>query len=132
MLLEFAESGCPIFRATTPLSRGRLRSKGHGNLSIHCAADLETIETIFAQLSLQVSSVFTEQSLEMCEEYETFHDRTGQPVVGGQSSSSFVLFVIKTEVLLDCDDRANQDLVLQQYTSTGNFSSCFFYLEGVN
>ena len=24
MLLEFAESGCPIFRATTPLSRGRL------------------------------------------------------------------------------------------------------------
>ena len=24
MLLEFAESGCPIFRATTPLSRGQL------------------------------------------------------------------------------------------------------------
>ena len=31
MLLEFAESGCPIFRATTPLSRGKLKSKGHGN-----------------------------------------------------------------------------------------------------
>ena len=30
MLLEFAESGCPIFRATTPLSRGQLKSKGHG------------------------------------------------------------------------------------------------------
>ena len=27
---EFAESGCPIFRATTPLSRGNLKSKGHG------------------------------------------------------------------------------------------------------
>ena len=38
MLLEFAESGCPIFRATTPLSRGRLKSKGHGKLSIHFAA----------------------------------------------------------------------------------------------
>ena len=35
MLLEFAESGCPIFRATTPLSRGQLKSKGHGKLSIH-------------------------------------------------------------------------------------------------
>ena len=35
MLLEFAESDCPIFRATSPLSRGRLRSKGHGKLSIH-------------------------------------------------------------------------------------------------
>ena len=32
MLLEFAESTCPIFRATTPLSRGQLRSKGHGKL----------------------------------------------------------------------------------------------------
>ena len=51
----------------------------------------------------------------MCEEYETFHDRTVQPVVGGQSSSSFVPNVIKTEVLLDSDDRARNDLQLQQY-----------------
>ena len=49
-LLEFAESDCPIFRATSPLSRGRLRSKGHGKLSIHYAADLETIETIFRKI----------------------------------------------------------------------------------
>ena len=35
MLLEYAESGCPIFRATTPLPRGQLRSEGHGKLSIH-------------------------------------------------------------------------------------------------
>ena len=48
MLLEFAESGCPIFRATTPLSRGKLKSKGHGKLSIHFAADQETIDTIFS------------------------------------------------------------------------------------
>ena len=47
MLIEFEESGCPIFRATSPLSRGQLKSKGHGTLSIHFAADLETIETIF-------------------------------------------------------------------------------------
>ena len=48
ILLEFAESGCPILRATTPWSRGQLTSKGRGELSIHNAADLETIET-FAQ-----------------------------------------------------------------------------------
>ena len=29
MLLEFAESGCPIFLATTPLSRGNFKSKRH-------------------------------------------------------------------------------------------------------
>ena len=39
MMVEFAESGCPIFRATTPLSRGQLRSRGHGKLSIHFAAN---------------------------------------------------------------------------------------------
>ena len=45
MLVEFAESGCPFFRATIPLSRGQLKIKGHGKLSIHYAADLETMET---------------------------------------------------------------------------------------
>ena len=33
----------------------------------------------------------------------------------GQSSSSLVLSVIKTEMPLDCDDPVNQDLLLQQY-----------------
>ena len=49
MLLEFAESGCPIFRATTSsLSRGNLKSEGHGKLSIHFAADHKTIEDHFS------------------------------------------------------------------------------------
>ena len=43
MLLEFAESGHPFFRATTLLSRGILKSKGHGKLSIHFTADYPTI-----------------------------------------------------------------------------------------
>ena len=47
--------------------------------------------------------------------YEMFHDRTGQPVVGGQSSSSVVPSVIKTEVPLDNDDSAHNDFPLQQY-----------------
>ena len=47
MLLEFAVSGCPIFRATTPLSRRNLKIKGHGKLSIHLAANQDTIGTFF-------------------------------------------------------------------------------------
>ena len=47
MLLEFAESGHPTFRATTPLSRGQLKSTGRGKLSIHFDADDFTIDTIF-------------------------------------------------------------------------------------
>ena len=70
MMLEFAESGHPIFRATRPLSRGRLKSKGHGKLSIHYCADLETIETIFRiVVSVNQLSLYGTVA-EMCEEYE--------------------------------------------------------------
>ena len=36
MLLKFAESGHPIFRATTPLSRGKLKRKREGDNTLHC------------------------------------------------------------------------------------------------
>ena len=112
MLVEFAESGCPIFRATTPLSRGKLKSKGHGKLSIHFAADQETIETIFRiivsanQLSLYGAVA------NMCEECESLHDRSWKPdMVMGQS---IVLSEIK-KVLLENADPAYQILLLQRY-----------------
>ena len=71
MLLEFAESGCPIFRATSPLPRGRLRSKGHGKLSIHFAATQATIETVFRiMVSANQLSLYGAVA-EICEEYET-------------------------------------------------------------
>ena len=115
MLLEFAESGCPIFRVTSPLSRGRLKSKGHGKLSIHYAADLETIETIFRRIVSANQLSLYGAIAEICEEYETLHERTGRPVVMGQSSSSLVLSVIKTEVPLESDDPAYQNFLFQQY-----------------
>ena len=115
MLLEFAESGCPIFRATTPLSRGQLKSKGHGKLSIHYAADQETIETIFRIIVSANQFSLYGAVAEICEEYESLHERTGRPVVMGQSSSSLVLSAIKTEVPLDSDDPAYKNFLLQQY-----------------
>ena len=45
-MLLFAESGDPIFRSTTPLSRGKLKSKGKGKVSIHFTADQDTVDTI--------------------------------------------------------------------------------------
>ena len=77
MVLEFAESGHPTLRATSPLSRGQLKSEGHGKLSIHYSADLETIGTIFRIIvSVNQLSLYGAVA-EMCEEYETLHDRTG-------------------------------------------------------
>ena len=81
MLLEFAESGHPIFRATTPLSRGKPKSKGHGKLSIHYCADQKTIETIFRIIAFANQLSLYGAVANMCEEFESLQDRSGQPDV---------------------------------------------------
>ena len=113
MLSEFAESGCPIFRATTPLSRGNLKSKGHGKLSINFAADQETIKTIFRKIVSANQLSLYGAVANMCDEYESLHDRSGQPdVLMGQS---IVLSEIKAEVSLENDIPSHQNLLLQRY-----------------
>ena len=93
---------------TRPLSRGVLQSKGGGKLSIHYCADLDTIETVVRTIiSVNQLSLYGAVA-EMCEEYESCHDRTGGPVVKGQSNSSFVPSVIKTNILLNDDDPAQR------------------------
>ena len=47
MMTKFSESGHPVFRSTSPLSPGVLKSKGGGKLSIHFCADEGMIETVF-------------------------------------------------------------------------------------
>ena len=112
MLLEFAESGCPIFRATTPLSRGKLKSKGHGKLSIHFTADNPTIETVFRIIiSVNQLSIYGAVAA-IYEEFESHQDGSGQPdVLMGQS---IVLGEIKAEVPLDNDIPSHQNLLLQR------------------
>ena len=112
MLLEFAESGCPIFRATTPLSRCNLKSKGHGKLSIHFTADYPTIETIFRIIVFANQLSLYGAVANMCEEFENHQDRSGQPdVLIGQS---IVLGEIKAEVPLKNDIPSHQNLLLQR------------------
>ena len=98
MLLEFEESGHPIFRATTPLSRGKLKSKGHGKLSLHFATDHRTVETIFRIIVFANQFSLYGAVANMCEEFEFHQDRSWQPgVLMGQS---IVLSEIKAKVLL--------------------------------
>ena len=59
MMIKFGESGHPIFRATSPLSRGTLKSKGGGKLSIHFCADGDTVGTVLRTIiSVFLLSIF--------------------------------------------------------------------------
>ena len=75
------KEGHPIFSATTPLSRGQLKSKGRGKLSIHFTADQYTVDTIYRIiLSVNQLSVYGAVAA-ICEEFEDHQDRTGQLVI---------------------------------------------------
>ena len=81
MLLKFAESGHPIFRSTTPLSRGKLKSKGKGKVSIHFSADQDTVDTIYRIiLSVNHLSIYGAVAA-ICDDYEGQPDNTGEPVI---------------------------------------------------
>ena len=79
----FAESGHPIFRATTPLSRGQLKSKGKEMVFTKFSADQDTVDTIYRIIySVNQSSIYGEVAA-LCDEYESHQDSTGQPVIFG-------------------------------------------------
>ena len=49
----------------------------------------------------------------MCEECDTCHDRTGRPVVAGQSNPLFVQSVMKTHIPLTDDPAQKKELLLR-------------------
>ena len=113
MLLLFAESGHPIFRSTTPLSRGQLQSKGREKLSIHFTADQDTVDTIYRIiLSVNQLSVYGAAAA-ICEEFEDHQDRTGQPLI--LVGQSIVLGQVKAEVPAHDEEPKEAQIVLQQY-----------------
>ena len=82
MMIKFRESGQPVFRATSPLSRGTLKSKGGGKLSKHFCAVGDTIETVFRTIiSVNQFSIYGAVS-DVCEEYSICQTNTVRPVFG--------------------------------------------------
>ena len=113
MLLKFAESGHPIFRSTTPLSRGKLKSKGKGKVSIHFSSDQDTVDTIYRIiLSVNQLSIYGAVAA-ICDEYESHQDSTEQPVI--LVEQSIVLGEIKAEVPVHDEEPRDDQIILQQY-----------------
>ena len=46
MMINFSQSGQPVFRESSALERGELKSKGGGKLSTHFCGDDETAEVV--------------------------------------------------------------------------------------
>ena len=89
-MLKFGECGHPVFRATSPLSRGTLKSRGCGKLSIHFCADGETMQTVFRTvISVNQLRIYRAVS-DLCEECKSSHVKTGRPVLVRQSDPLFV------------------------------------------
>ena len=80
MMIKCGESGHPIFRATSPLSRGALESKGGGTFSFHHCADGYTVE-LFLHTIVSVN-----QLSKMCEEYSICQTRKSDPLFVSKSS----------------------------------------------
>ena len=113
MLLKFAESGHPIFRSTTPLSREKMKSKGKGKVSIHFSADQDTIDTIYRIiLSVNQLSIYGAVAA-ICDEYENHQDSTAQLVI--LVGQSIVLGEIKAEVPAHDEEPREDQIILQQY-----------------
>ena len=88
-MIKSGESGHPVFRATSPLSRGTLKSRGGGQLSIQFCADGDTVETGFRTIiSVDQLSIYGAVS-DLCEEYSNCQTRTGRLVLAGQSDPLF-------------------------------------------
>ena len=112
MLLKFAESGHPIFRATTPLSRGKLKSKGKGKVSIHFSAEPDTIDTIYRIiLSANQLSIYGAVAA-ICEEFVDQPDNTGEPVI--LEGQSIILGEVKAEVPAQ-EEPEDSNILLRKY-----------------
>ena len=115
MMIKFEESGHPFFRATSPLSRGTLQSKGGGKLSIHFCADGDTIVTVFRTfISVNQIRIYGAVS-DLCDEYRACQARTGRPVLAGQSDPLFEPARLLMTTSTPLTELPAQENLLQEY-----------------
>ena len=102
----------PFSVQTTPLSRGKLKSKGKGKVSIHFSAEPETIDTIYRIiLSANQLSIYGAVAA-ICEEFVGQPDNTLEPVI--LEGQSIVLGKVKAEVPAQ-EEPEDSNIALRKY-----------------
>ena len=115
MMIKSRESGHPVFRATSPLSRGTLKSTGGGKLSIRFCADGDTIETNLRTF-FYVSQLSSNGAVsDLWEEYSACQTRTGRPVLARQSDPVFEPAKLLTTTPTPSIEIPAQENFLQKY-----------------
>ena len=61
MMINFCESGHPVFRGSSALERGDLKSHGKGTSPIHFNGSDETVKVVLRTIFPSISPVSTEQ-----------------------------------------------------------------------
>ena len=89
MMINFSESGHPVFRGSSAFERGSLRSKGGGTLSVHFCGDTDAVEVVLRTiLSVNQLGVY-EAVADMCDELASrisvFSESTGRLVAEDES-----------------------------------------------
>ena len=83
MLQNFKDSGHPVFRCTSPLERGQLRSKGGGKTTIHFNGRTENIE-------LRFQMVISVNQLSLYGAVADMIERVGVLVIGSSISGCYL------------------------------------------
>ena len=90
MVIKFTESGHPVFRATSPLSRGVLKSKGGAKLSIRFCADEGYDWNCFSHNYFCLSVECLRSSLRFVWRIESLPCKNWETFTWGQSDALFV------------------------------------------
>ena len=112
MLLNFAGSGHPIFRGTSALKRGELRSEG-GKTSIHFNGSTQNIELLL-QMVISVSQLSLYGAVaDMIEELPVGQRAPSKPAASGQLDKQEILTQLPLAEVQANEER--QGNLLQEY-----------------
>ena len=113
MLQNFARSGHPIFRCTSALERGHLRSKGGGKTSIHFKGSTENVELLLQMvISVNQLSLYG-AAADMIQELSVGRRAPGKPVAPGQLDKQEILTQLTLAEVQSNEER--QGNLLQEY-----------------
>ena len=91
MMQNFQRSGHPIFRCTSALVRGHLRSKGGGRTAIHFTASDDNIQLLLKMvISVNQLSLYGAVA-DMIEELPVGQKAPGKPAAPGQQDKEEIL-----------------------------------------